>query len=612
MDQNDLLEPIKLYNSRLKQEFHDNADKYYEELAAKAQVDKNLNALTCDKLYEMQAKLEKLKNKRAGKKALLVVSIIFSIIGFIAGIITLIVGIGSKSDKKFIPIIIGIVLILGCIAWFVSVLVFIRPKIKDLDKVIAEENKKVEAQKNEAINQMAPLNDLFDWGIPAQLVNKTTPLIQMDKTFNPLRFQQLHDKYDFGENDDEDVSSVFVQSGHILGNPFLIERNYVMEMVDHVYTGSITITWTETVHDDKGSHTVTRSQVLTAEVIKPRPEYFYDTWLVYGNDAASKLKFSRQPSNANSMSDKEIEKYTRSFEKELDKMHEKAVKKNKNFTPLGNTEFEALFHALDRDNEVEFRLLFTPLAQKSMLDIIKSKKPYGDDFIFEKNKCLNYIKSKHSQTISYDGDPRNYVHFDIRKSKEKFMNYMDNYFQGFFYDLAPLLSVPLYQQHKAVEFIYKDTFKRNVTSYETEVMANRFERDAFMPENCDTNLILKSCAVRKAGGADIVDITSHGFHSIPHTTFVTKWGRDGRAHQVPVTWYEFDPVSKHTPIQIQPVEDNRDIYSKNLSRASEYINAKSLNGGIIMQRGIFSSILTDEKSGWNAEELNKILSHKEE
>ena len=34
---------------------------------------------------------------------------------------------------------------------------------------------------------------------------------------------------------------------------------------------------------------------------------------------------------------------------------------------MANNEFDALFNGDDRDNEVEFRLLFTPLAQKICL-----------------------------------------------------------------------------------------------------------------------------------------------------------------------------------------------------------------------------------------------------
>ena len=78
-------------------------------------------------------------------------------------------------------------------------------------------------------------------------------------------------------------------------------------------------------------------------------------------------------------------------------MVEKSIKSGKKaFNRLPNEEFEALFMALDRDNEVEFRLLFTPLAQKNMISILRAKNVgFGDDFIFKKRKELNYIKSMH-------------------------------------------------------------------------------------------------------------------------------------------------------------------------------------------------------------------------
>ena len=53
-----------------------------------------------------------------------------------------------------------------------------------------------------------------------------------------------------------------------------------------------------------------------------------------------------------------------------------------NFTEMGNAKFDALFGAVDRNNEVEFRVLFTPLAQKNMLDLLTDKNHYGDDFYF--------------------------------------------------------------------------------------------------------------------------------------------------------------------------------------------------------------------------------------
>lgn len=46
---------------------------------------------------------------------------------------------------------------------------------------------------------------------------------------------------------------------------------------------------------------------------------------------------------------------------------------SKSITLLANDEFEVLFRALNRNNEVQFRLLFTPLAQQNMIDLLLDK-----------------------------------------------------------------------------------------------------------------------------------------------------------------------------------------------------------------------------------------------
>lgn len=54
---------------------------------------------------------------------------------------------------------------------------------------------------------------------------------------------------------------------------------------------------------------------------------------------------------------------------------------------MGDAEFDVLWGATDRDHEVEFRLLFTPLAKKQLLDLMKDKEiAYGDNFNFFKRK----------------------------------------------------------------------------------------------------------------------------------------------------------------------------------------------------------------------------------
>ena len=54
--------------------------------------------------------------------------------------------------------------------------------------------------------------------------------------------------------------------------------------------------------------------------------------------------------------------------KKDEKKTDKAIKGNGDFMSMSNTDFEVLFDALDRTHEVQFRTLFTPLAQNNMVD----------------------------------------------------------------------------------------------------------------------------------------------------------------------------------------------------------------------------------------------------
>lgn len=147
------------------------------------------------------------------------------------------------------------------------------------------------------------------------------------------------------------------------------------------------------------------TQTLTASVTKPAPFYGYDTRLYYGNEAAPDLRFSRQPTHANELDEDEIEKTVKRGKKKLEKRARKAVGAGTQFTEMGNAEFDVLFGAVDRTNEVQFRLMFTPLAQQNMLELIKSDDGYGDDFAFYKTGCINCIRSEHAQHWQTDTDP---------------------------------------------------------------------------------------------------------------------------------------------------------------------------------------------------------------
>ncbi|MCQ2747744.1 MAG: hypothetical protein MJ223_00405 [Mycoplasmoidaceae bacterium] len=250
---------------------------------------------------------------------------------------------------------------------------------------------------------------------------------------------------------------------------------------------------------------------------------------MYGNDAAPNLSFDRKSTNKDlaSMSEKKINKMVKKSEKKLNKL----AKKDDSFTQMSNSKFEALFTSTNRDNETEYRLLFTPIAQQNIIDLLTSQ-PYGDDFDFFKAGPINLVRSKHSQRFDYQASPLEFANFDYELIEKHFNEYCNQYFQSFYFDLAPILSIPLYQQHKALEYIYKTS--DGVTNYEIESLVNGYGSKYFAHPSTETDCILKCNKIVNSKGKVNTTIDCYSYKTVEHTTLVPVRGGDGHMHNVPV------------------------------------------------------------------------------
>ena len=556
---NDLLEPELLYKRELKDKHHQNVVDLYDELVKKSGVDVEANKTLCNKIYAKQAEANKFKTKLSKAQGLKALFIIMIVIGALLAIISIFTFMAKAILPGVIMAVVGVLLLVGGILLIVNVS---SKRIKEYDSVLGKLNEEIEKLTAEAYSQTAPLLVLFDEEMPAQLLHKTAPLIVMDRTFDVKKLEFLIENYGYTYKDKDNCSKIAIQSGTILGNPFAFFKELEMNMVPHTYEGTLVITWTTMVATKNGMRTVTHTQTLVATVTKPRPEYSLDTYLMYANDAAPNLTFSRRPSNIGSFDEKGLEKYVRKHEKDLYKLAEKEMGKGGNYTPLGNSEFELFFGGLNRNNEVEYRLLFTPLAQKSLLQLMKSDEGYGDDFTLVKSRKINFLTSAHSQGNALFSDPSLFYDFDFERIQEKFISYNDYYFKAVFFDLAPLLCIPLYQQHKAKEYIYKGTIPSKFSDLDHEAIANRYNVRDFAHEDTDTKVIVKTDYVKPDNEGDMVKVTAHSFKSVKHVEIVMKLGGDGRMHGVPVTWYEYIPLEKDSFINVSEIGGTQAEFSK--------------------------------------------------
>lgn len=584
MADNSILEPCDLYNKEFKDKFNQNVEKYFDELVKKTKTDVEKNRThvkAYNKLISERDKLTKNSNRTNGFKWLFIILTITAIVLAVLG------GLGILSKTKMVRIIVPITGGLLAVL-FIFLTVKLGKVVKKLKTLI--DKKQTEANKEQKIcyETMAKLNASYDWNISSDLMELTTPLIDLDHSFDVNKFCYLREKFGFEDNNDPNCSTNYVKSGNINGNPFVLLNTYNTKMVNKTYTGTLTIHWTTTSYSNGKSTTVHHTETLVATSEHKAPIYFYDTRLVYGCEAAKDLSFTRQPTVKDGITDKEIEKLERHTEKELASISEASIKKGGNFTSLGDAKFEGMFHAYDRDNEQQFRLMFTPLARVNMIKLLRQS-PYGDDFYFYKVKSLNYIFSKHSQDINYDITPNMFVDYDIDNARKKFIDINNTFFKGLFFDLAPILSIPLYQQMKTHEYIYNIPYEAYHTKYEQEALANRFDKNLLKDPLSKTDAIIKCDFTSKSDGVDYIDIHAYSYKTVEHVDYVTKLGGDGHLHQVPVKWLEYIPLEKVSKMSLCDENTTREKFNN----SNELINKLSSQRRLVYERGLLSLLLLD-------------------
>jgi hypothetical protein len=444
-----------------------------------------------------------------------------------------------------------------CITVLLIPLVILKmtPKIKALRSEIAEAQERADKLLEEANHQMLPLNRLFtDWDC-LSLVEKSIPLLSFDRRFSVEQEADMILNYDFCEPDENEQSTFDVLAGKYNENPFLFENKLIHTMGMETYHGYKTIHWTETYRDSDGKlRTRTKSQTLHATVTKPKP--FFNTRVVlnYCAQGGPDLSFSRDASHLDQKSEREIERFVKRGEKRLKKKSDKALKNNGDFTSMSNSDFEVLFDALDRTDEVQFRTLFTPLAQTNLVDLILSKIGYGDDFHFIKTRRTNRIISNHSQGREMRLFPNEYTSYSFDFIKENFTRKNAEFFKAVYFDFAPLWAVPIYQERPVHSLKPIPDFDRLYSRKECEALANALNSKHVVHPNTKTQAILKTEFLSSQDRTEHTSITAFSYDIERRVELVSVHGGDGHFHNVPVEWDEYLPLVAQNNFDISTEE----------------------------------------------------------
>lgn len=564
----DVYEPLGRYRDEFEEKFASLAREKFAELTAASGIDVGANRALAKKIHRLEAAAGSQRTRKLLFGLLIALGLILIALGFVGAVVT---G-GSAQGAGDVVGACVFAVALGIAVGIFALVLFRRASAR-----LAELERKIEAGKLTAWEQMAPLNDLYTWDIPVKLIEATVPRLAYDPYFTVGRLDSLRNRYGWSDAFNDGKSIVFAQSGEINGNPFVFGQYLEMTWGEKTYVGTKTISWTEWETDAEGRRRrVTRHETLHAQVTKPIPVYTESKVLVYGNDAAGNLSFSREPSgldNATGLWGK-FRKYRRL--REL-RAFSRNLKDESQFTLMANEEFETWFHAKDRDDEVEFRLLFTPIAQTQMLLLMKDRAVgYGDDFTFVKRRKVNLLASSHLDRAVIDTDPERFHNWDYDAAKKFFLEFNARYFKDAYFAFAPLLAIPLYQQTRTHEDIWREALGEPSSFWEHESIANYYGEELFRHPACVTRSLLKTRQVSRDAHGSEIEVTSHGYRSVDRVDCQSVYGGDGRWHEVEIPWKEYLPVERSRILRLTEGATPAEEFGREAESAGSGIYRRSI------------------------------------
>lgn len=539
----DIYEPLSRFRDEFRDKFALEAANLFDELVAKSGVDVAANELLVKKIRSLEESMCKVKRKRAWLIALLWV------LGIGTGLLIAYASYLVAEDEESILAWTGAGIVLAILCTIAI------PEYLKLTSAIKGLNDGIAAIKAEGYRQLTPLSNLFEWDLVQGLIEKVVPRIRFDPFLTEKRLAQLQDFFGWDNSFNDGKSVLCAQSGEINGNPFVFGKLLSMEWTEKTYTGTRIVSWTELESDSDGKlRPVRKWDTLNASITKPFPIYSHENFLIYGNDAAPNLSFSRQPSSLSDGDDGFFDKLAlKNKIRKLEKLS-RNLDDDSDYTIMANREFEALFNAVNRNNEQEFRLLFTPLAQRQMLELLRDKQVgYGDNFTFLKAEKINMVFPKHLVDANLDTNPSQFVDYSIGNIRDRFLKFARAFFKDTYFALAPLLAIPLYQQTRTHEDIYGIEYNGS-SFWEHEAIANFNGQERFRHPRSNTENILKTSVLQRRGAIADISVTAYGNAAIPQVTSIPVMARNGDYYDVDVEWTEFIPVEQTSEFSIGECE----------------------------------------------------------
>lgn len=554
-----LLEPIKYYDS-LRRQLSDALIASFDELKKKTNTDEKAN----EKFVKEYKENRKLSETAKSSSRLRGILFGFLTAIFIAAIFYLVqtdapiefLGLTFQKTNLILPL---------SIVYLLLSLLFIK-LISKFDTKASEHQDKADEAYEKAKASMENISTAFNSKVYLDVVKSLLPSLEFYSVI-PYDFyaylSRISDgrKSDFneGENDilelyqkisnDPDVATIGVLFGTLEGKPFLFDRQIIFNMGSKTYSGTLTLPYTEYYQDSDGNtETRTSYETLFAYHSEPCPEYSLQTSTLYFTPSAPHLDFNREPFDSGNIG---LESYVAKNARKLSRLEKKAIKDGDGSIFLTDKEFEAIFNVKERNNDVEFRMMYTPYVINNTKELILSTEGFGNKFSLYKRGPINMVRSDEIVYFENDLYPfENYVFdYSFSDSKTRFIRGGVIFFRSLYFSLAPLFVVRLnsdgdsmktYGNTFSPEFIkenYRDSKNAESLLYENISYVKPFGA------SFDVNTIAKATYKMNVDDVSVFTINSYSFSSESKTAYIYTVGRHVRGN-VPVSYYEYFPISE--------------------------------------------------------------------
>ena len=183
----------------------------------------------------------------------------------------------------------------------------------------------------------------------------------------------------------------------------------------------------------------------------------------------------------------------------------------------------------------------------------------------------------HLNAATIDTNPSRFHNWDYDAAFSFFVQFNERYFKDVYFAMVPLLAIPLYQQMRTHEDIWKGVLGRKASSFwEHESVANYYGDGKFEHPSCITRNILKTQVVEREGGESTIAVTAYGYKGVKRVDYEEVYGGDGKWHKVAVQWVEYLPVQRTSNMHISERSTPSDIFKQRAAASHESAFRRSI------------------------------------